>query len=76
MDTDQTATLAYTVFMPRELLQYFHIYVGSDHFWGFKILNFNIFFYFLFFFYFFFFFFLGGGGVRKFDYFGDHFYTF
>ena len=21
---------------------YFHTYVGSDHFWGFKILNFNI----------------------------------
>ena len=25
------------------VLLYFHIYVGSDHFWGFKILSFNIF---------------------------------
>ena len=23
------------------VLQYFHTYVGSGHFWGFKILNFN-----------------------------------
>ena len=35
----------------------FHIYVGLVHFWGFKILNFNIFFLF--------FFFWGGGGFRK-----------
>ena len=31
------------------VLRYFHTYVGSGHFLGFKILNFNIFF-------------LGGGG--------------
>ena len=24
------------------VLKYFHTYVGSGHFWGFKILNFNI----------------------------------
>ena len=26
-----------------EILRYFHTYVGSGHFWGFEILNFNIF---------------------------------
>ena len=34
------------------VLRYFHTYVGSGHFLGFKILNFNKFF------------FLGGGGFR------------
>ena len=29
--------------MPRGVLRYFHTYVGSGHFFGFKILNFNIF---------------------------------
>ena len=45
------------------VLRYFHTYVGSGHYWGFKILNFN---------FFFFFFFLGGGGggVRKMNIFG------
>ena len=38
------------------VLRYFHTYVGSGHFLGFKILNFNIFFYF---------FFGGGGGVQN-----------
>ena len=28
---------------PGGVLWYFHAYVGSDHFWGVKILNFNIF---------------------------------
>ena len=41
---------------------YFHTYVGSGHFWGFKILNFSIFFYL--------FFFWGGGGFRKMNIFG------
>ena len=35
----------------------FHKSEGSDHFWGFKVLNFNIF--------------LGGGGVGKKNIFGD-----
>ena len=34
------------------VLRYFHTYVGSDHFLGFKILNFNIFFW-------------GGGGFQN-----------
>ena len=38
------------------MLQYFHTYVGSGHFGGFKILNFNIF--------------GGGGGFRKINIFG------
>ena len=37
------------------VLRYFHTYVGSGHFLGFKILNFNIFF-----------FFWGGGGGSEF----------
>ena len=32
------------------VFRYFHIYVDSDHFLGFEILNFNIFFFFFFFF--------------------------
>ena len=28
---------------PVGVLGYFHTYIGSDHFWGFRILNFNIF---------------------------------
>ena len=36
-----------------EVLRYFHTYVSSGHFLGFKILNFNIFF-------------LGGGGSEYF----------
>ena len=37
------------------VLRYFHTHVGSGHFLGFKILNFNIFF-----------FFWGGGGLEFF----------
>ena len=40
-----------------------YIYVAWDHFGGFKILNFNIFFYFYLFFFFF------GGGGQKYHYF-------
>ena len=29
--------------IPGRVLYYFHTYVGSGYFWGFKILNFNIF---------------------------------
>ena len=47
---------------PGVVPRYFHTYVGSDHFLGFKILNFNIFFIF---FLFFIFFFGGGGGSEK-----------
>ena len=28
---------------PVGVLEYFHTYIDSDHFWGFRILNFNIF---------------------------------
>ena len=37
-----------------------YIYVGWDHFWGFKILNFNIYFFFG----------GGGGGVQKYHFLG------
>ena len=46
---------------PAGILRYFHTYVGSGHFWGFEILNFNV----CVFFFFFFFFVGGGGGVKK-----------
>ena len=42
------------------VLRYFHTYVGSGHFLGFKILNFNIFF--------------GGGGGSEFFFLGGGVY--
>ena len=45
--------------VPGGKLCYFHIYIGSGHYLGFKLLNFIIFF------------FLGGGGVQKNEYFGS-----
>ena len=49
---------------PAGILRYFHTYVGSGHFWGFEILNFNVFFFVVFCF-----FCGGGGGGSKNEYF-------
>ena len=37
-----TCNWMHATLQPRRVLWYFHTYVGSHHFWGFKILNFNI----------------------------------
>ena len=49
--------------MSRGLFRYFHIYVGSVHFRGFKIFNFNIYF------------FLGGGGQKTGLFWGSFLYV-
>ena len=37
-----TFSFSHGVKIPGAVLSYFHTYVGSGHFWGLKILNFNI----------------------------------